>query len=162
METLRANQALLMDKSMQGKRRPAIVPFRHSKLTEMFQGFFAGQGRAVSRQFDNPAGQLRLIRCQVMIVHVNPYDTGFDENSHVMRFSSIAREIQTTAFNKMSTPLLRGMGALRNAVTPMKVRVPVPVVQKARGISPPSTPRFVEEEMQVLEGDSTYICPDID
>lgn len=48
METLRANQALLSDKAMQGKRKPAIVPFRHSKLTEMFQGFFAGQGRAVS------------------------------------------------------------------------------------------------------------------
>jgi hypothetical protein len=51
METLRANQALMLDKAMQGKRKPAIVPFRHSKLTEMFQGFFAGQGRAVSNEY---------------------------------------------------------------------------------------------------------------
>jgi kinesin family protein 20 len=87
-----------------------------------------------------------------MIVHVNPYDTGFDENSHVMRFSSIAREIQTTAYNKMSAPIFRGMGVLRNAVTPMKVRVPIPVVQKQKGVSQLTTPRFVEEEMQIEEG----------
>lgn len=30
------------------------------------------------------------------MIHVNPYDTGFDENSHVMKFSAVAREIQTT------------------------------------------------------------------
>lgn len=27
--------------------QPAIVPFRHSKLTEMFQSFFVGDGKAV-------------------------------------------------------------------------------------------------------------------
>ncbi|KAJ9105977.1 hypothetical protein QFC19_003312 [Naganishia cerealis] len=141
METLRANQALLADKTMQGRRKPAIVPFRHSKLTEMFQGFFAGQGRAV------------------MIVHVNPYDTGFDENSHVMRFSSIAREIQTTAFNKMSIPFMRGIDAFRNAVTPMKVRVPVPVLKPSkldRGSSP--VEQFIEEELQVQEVDPEDEC----
>lgn len=29
-----------------------------------------------------------------MIVNVNPYDTGYDENSHVMKFSALAREVQ--------------------------------------------------------------------
>jgi hypothetical protein len=29
-------------------RKPAMVPFRHSKLTEMFQNYFVGDGRAVS------------------------------------------------------------------------------------------------------------------
>jgi hypothetical protein len=38
---------------------------------------------------------------QSMIVNVNPYDTGFDENSHVMRFASIAREVSTVAFPRM-------------------------------------------------------------
>lgn len=28
-----------------------------------------------------------------MIVNVNPYDTGYDENSHVMKFSALAREV---------------------------------------------------------------------
>jgi kinesin family member 20 len=31
-----------------------------------------------------------------MIVNVNPYDTGFDENSHVMKFAALAREVYTT------------------------------------------------------------------
>lgn len=40
-----------------------------------------------------------------MIVNVNPYDTGFDENSHVMKFSALAREVilvskQTPAMSK--------------------------------------------------------------
>ena len=30
-----------------------------------------------------------------MIVNVNPYDTGFEENSNVMKFAAIAREITT-------------------------------------------------------------------
>ncbi len=31
-----------------------------------------------------------------MIVNVNPFDTGFDENTHVMKFSALAREVSTT------------------------------------------------------------------
>ena len=31
-----------------------------------------------------------------MIVNVNPYDTGYDENSHVMKFAALAREVCTT------------------------------------------------------------------
>ena len=52
-----------------------MVPFRHSKLTELFQSFFSGDGRVA------------------MVVNVNPYDTGYDENSHVMKFSAVAQEI---------------------------------------------------------------------
>lgn len=46
METLRKNQ----EDSIKGKR-PSIVPFRHSKLTELFQSFFTGDGTAVSFSF---------------------------------------------------------------------------------------------------------------
>jgi kinesin family protein 20 len=38
-----------------------------------------------------------LRKSQVMIVNVNPYDTGYDENSHVMKFAALAREVCTTA-----------------------------------------------------------------
>lgn len=31
-----------------------------------------------------------------MIVNVNPYDTGYDENSHVMKFAALAREVTVT------------------------------------------------------------------
>ena len=80
LETLRKNQVRLMGTTEGGqaqtvKRRMSIVPFRHSKLTELFQSFFVGEGKAV------------------MIVNANPYDTGFDENSHVMKFSAIAKEV---------------------------------------------------------------------
>lgn len=43
---------------------------------------------------------------QVMIVNVNPYDTGFDENSHVMKFAALAREVTTT--RKPAPPAKKG------------------------------------------------------
>ncbi|KAJ8517057.1 hypothetical protein ONZ45_g5728 [Pleurotus djamor] len=60
------------------KKGLAIVPFRHSKLTELLMDYFTGNGRVV------------------MIVNVNPYDTGYDENSHVMKFAALAREVYVT------------------------------------------------------------------
>ena len=57
------------------KRRQSIVPFRHSKLTELFQSFFMGDGKVV------------------MIVNVNPYGTGYEESANVMRFSAMARDV---------------------------------------------------------------------
>ncbi|KAL4402046.1 microtubule motor protein [Malassezia pachydermatis] len=57
------------------RRRQSIVPFRHSKLTELFQSFFLGDGKVV------------------MIVNVNPYGTGYEENAHVMRFSAMAKDV---------------------------------------------------------------------
>lgn len=64
--------------------QPAIVPFRHSKLTELFQSFFVGDGKAA------------------MIVNVNPYETSYDENSHVMKFSAVAKGVMTV---KNNTPI---------------------------------------------------------
>ena len=60
METLRANQRALARSLQQGvargsqldtrdvKRGLALVPFRHSKLTEVLMDYFVGEGRAVS------------------------------------------------------------------------------------------------------------------
>ncbi|KAI7900885.1 kinesin motor domain-containing protein [Cokeromyces recurvatus] len=73
METLRMNQI----KTDMGKT-PTMVPFRHSKLTELFKSTFEGDGKAV------------------IIVNVNPFDTGFDENNHVMKFAAVARNVTTT------------------------------------------------------------------
>ncbi|TDL28755.1 kinesin-domain-containing protein [Rickenella mellea] len=86
MEALRNNQkrqAASLATPGRGFLDPArlgIVPFRHSRLTELFQDFFVGDsaGRAV------------------MIVNVNPYDTGFDENSHVMKFAALAKDVTTS------------------------------------------------------------------
>lgn len=102
-----------------------------------------------------------------MVVNVNPYDTGFDENSHVMRFSAIAREVQTTASNKVNFGggLLRRQistqfSALKHAVSgPMKVKVVVPVLpkeEKAKTDTLRESDEFVmvEEELEVVEEDA--------
>ncbi|CCA72134.1 related to Kinesin-like protein KIF23 [Serendipita indica DSM 11827] len=70
------------------KPKLAIVPFRHSKITELFQDYFVGEGRAV------------------MIININPYDTGFDENAHVMRFAALAREVVTNLPGTLGTSVL--------------------------------------------------------
>ncbi|KAI5119917.1 hypothetical protein M0805_000882 [Coniferiporia weirii] len=87
----------------------AIVPFRHSKLTELFQDFFVGEheGRAV------------------MIVNVNPYDTGFDENSHVMRFAALAREVTTApATAPLKTSVQPVQPPVRHGTVARKVQAP--------------------------------------
>ncbi|ESK95537.1 kinesin-like protein kif23 [Moniliophthora roreri MCA 2997] len=91
LEALRSNQhKVAVSLSQEGKgeagrmdtrevkKSLAIIPFRHSKLTEALMDYFVGDGRSV------------------MIVNVNPYDTGYDENSHVMKFSALAREVYIT------------------------------------------------------------------
>lgn len=40
-----------------------------------------------------------------MIVNVNPFETGFDENSHVMRFSAVAKGLMTIK-NNVPVPVL--------------------------------------------------------
>lgn len=77
------------------KKTLAVIPFRHSKLTEALMDYFIGDGKAVS--VTSQIRYLFLTRFyKVMIVNVNPYDTGYDENSHVMRFSALAREVYVT------------------------------------------------------------------
>ncbi|KAL4215725.1 kinesin motor domain-containing protein [Rhizopus microsporus] len=72
MEMLRLNQ-------MKGEwnKSTAVIPYRHSKLTEMFKSTFEGDGKAA------------------IIVNFNPFDTSFDENSHVMKFSAVAKDVTT-------------------------------------------------------------------
>ncbi|KAF9786058.1 P-loop containing nucleoside triphosphate hydrolase protein [Thelephora terrestris] len=100
MEVMRANQKRLAQSLANAgrvdtrdvKKTLAVVPFRHSKLTEILMDYFVGDGRVV------------------MIVNVNPYDTGFDENSHVMKFAALAREVTTT--RKPAPPAKKGSSAV--------------------------------------------------
>ncbi|KAJ3547715.1 hypothetical protein NM688_g5374 [Phlebia brevispora] len=113
METMRTNQRIIarsLEASVDSgsrldtrdvKKGLAIVPFRHSKLTEILMDYFVGEGRVV------------------MIVNVNPYDTGYDENSHVMKFSALTREVATTAPTAVSRIVpyraKSGLGSVRNS-----------------------------------------------
>ena len=58
------------------RSQPLIIPFRESKLTRLFQGFFCGRGRAS------------------MVVNVNMCASMFDETFHVMKFSAIAKKVR--------------------------------------------------------------------
>jgi kinesin family protein 20 len=113
LEVMRSNQrkmgmALgLMDTRVDTrdvKKALAVVPFRHSKLTELLMDYFVGDGRAV------------------MIVNVNPYDTGYDENSHVMKFAALAREVYITPTPApiQKIPQKLGLGKPRNAPATLK------------------------------------------
>ncbi|KZT23854.1 kinesin-domain-containing protein [Neolentinus lepideus HHB14362 ss-1] len=102
MQVLRANQrrvaqtlqAAGRSDTRDTKRAMAVVPFRHSKLTEILMDYFVGEGKAV------------------MIVNVNPYDTGYDENSHVMKFAAAAREVCT---NPVPAPLHRAPSPMKRS-----------------------------------------------
>uniref|UniRef100_A0A8C5WSC9 Kinesin-like protein n=1 Tax=Laticauda laticaudata TaxID=8630 RepID=A0A8C5WSC9_LATLA len=52
-----------------------MVPFRDSKLTRVFQGFFTGRGQSC------------------MIVNINPCASSYDETLHVAKFSAIASQL---------------------------------------------------------------------
>ena len=169
METMRANQrAVARSLASQGvrvdtrdvKRGLAVVPFRHSKLTEILMDYFVGEGRAV-RVLPPSAALLThcfVLHVQVMIVNINPYDTGYDENSHVMKFAALAREVCTTAPTAVSRALpaalqqqqskksLSGNGRGSDAA-PHRRKVTISIGGRSgRGVS--------EAHLEVLEGKS--------
>ncbi|KIK51877.1 hypothetical protein GYMLUDRAFT_64565 [Collybiopsis luxurians FD-317 M1] len=63
------------------KQTLTIVPFRHSKLSEILMDYLAGDGYVLSLKFF------------LMIVNVNPYKTRYDENLHAVLFVALAREV---------------------------------------------------------------------
>ncbi|KAJ7316616.1 hypothetical protein JRQ81_002778 [Phrynocephalus forsythii] len=67
LATLRQNQ--------QPKLKQNVVPFRESRLTRVFQGFFTGRGQSC------------------MMVNINPCASCFDETLHVAKFSAIASQL---------------------------------------------------------------------
>ncbi|ORX77542.1 kinesin-domain-containing protein, partial [Basidiobolus meristosporus CBS 931.73] len=70
-------QCLVSLRHNQTREHKEVVPFRQSKLTEMFQSSFTGEAKAV------------------MLVNVNPYETSFAETSHVLKFAAVAMDITT-------------------------------------------------------------------
>ncbi|XP_042307422.1 kinesin-like protein KIF20A [Sceloporus undulatus] len=67
LTTLRQNQ--------QSRVKPKVVPFRDSKLTRVFQGFFTGRGQSC------------------MIVNINPCASSYDETLYVAKFSAVASQL---------------------------------------------------------------------
>jgi len=71
---------------------------------------------------------------QVMIVNVNPYDTGFEENSNVMKFAAVAREVTTNvvAPRAKSTVLVNVNSPRATPVKPPPRRVMVSLGGKGK------------------------------
>jgi hypothetical protein len=79
-----------------------------------------------------------------MIVNINPYDTGFEENSHVMKFSALAREVSTTV-NNAPVPRIQPNSSKRSTVgsaLPRKVTISSLLPNK----------KVSEAHLEVLEG----------
>ncbi|KAM9065425.1 kinesin-like protein KIF20A [Sarcophilus harrisii] len=72
----------------QQRLKQNLVPFRDSKLTRVFQGFFTGRGRSC------------------MIVNVNPCASTYDETLHVAKFSAIASQLVHAPPVKVGLPSL--------------------------------------------------------
>jgi kinesin family protein 20 len=110
---------------------------------------------------------------KVMIVNVNPYDTGYDENSHVMKFAALAREVFVTpAPAPMQRVPVVGPGSLQGK----KIKQLGPLTLKDPDIAPrPFTRKVtismgghdsgrkpVEAILEVLEEDEQQYGPDKD
>ncbi|KAH0838561.1 kinesin-domain-containing protein [Lanmaoa asiatica] len=143
MEVMRSNQKRLAQSlanpgqsdTRDVKRALAVVPFRHSKLTEILMDYLAGDGRVA------------------MIVNVNPYDTGFDENSHVMKFSALAREI-STGVNNAPVPRVHTSTSKPSATTkPGPSGLPRAITRKVTISSFGPGKKLSEAHLEVLEED---------
>ncbi|XP_048224520.1 kinesin-like protein KIF20A [Perognathus longimembris pacificus] len=78
--------------NQQNRSKQNLVPFRDSKLTRVFQGFFTGRGRSC------------------MIVNINPCASTYDETLHVAKFSAIASQLVH------APPLHLGLPSLRSFI----------------------------------------------
>ncbi|KAL9968581.1 hypothetical protein ACROYT_G020690 [Oculina patagonica] len=129
LEYLRYNQ--------RNPTQPLIIPFRESKLTRLFQGFFCGKGRAS------------------MIVNVNMCASMFDETFHVMKFSAIAKKVTTRVSKPVDLPPpSKKPRALAPTPRSKPTRMSVPWANGALCTpAPPDDAPLVEEDEENEEGE---------
>ncbi|KFV70512.1 Kinesin-like KIF20A [Dryobates pubescens] len=77
--------------NQQSKLKQTVVPFRDSKLTRVFQGFFTGRGRSC------------------MIVNINQCASTYDETLHVAKFSAIASQLVQVPPTKLELPSIHSI-----------------------------------------------------
>lgn len=113
-----------------------------------------------------------------MIVNVNPYDTGYDENSHVMKFAALAREVYVTPapapIHRMPTGMKgpgKSSGTIIKELGPLTLKdpeiAPKPYHRKVTiSMGPAGSKKAREAILEVLEGmligwilDDILLCP---
>ncbi|NWI53800.1 KI20A protein, partial [Calyptomena viridis] len=77
--------------NQQSRSKQMVVPFRDSKLTRVFQGFFTGRG------------------CSCMIVNINQCASTYDETLYVAKFSAIASQLVQAPPTKLGLPSLQSI-----------------------------------------------------
>ncbi|NXL52232.1 KI20A protein, partial [Podilymbus podiceps] len=77
--------------NQQPKLKQTVVPFRDSKLTRVFQGFFTGRGRSC------------------MIVNINQCASTYDETLYVAKFSAIASQLVQAPPTKLGLPSIQSI-----------------------------------------------------
>ncbi|NWX21589.1 KI20A protein, partial [Aegotheles bennettii] len=77
--------------NQQSKLKQTVVPFRDSKLTRVFQGFFTGRG------------------CSCMIVNINQCASTYDETLYVAKFSAIASQLVQAPPTKLGLPSIQSI-----------------------------------------------------
>ncbi|KFV96971.1 PREDICTED: kinesin-like protein KIF20A [Eurypyga helias] len=77
--------------NQQSKLKQTMVPFRDSKLTRVFQGFFTGRGRSC------------------MIVNINQCASTYDETLYVAKFSAIASQLVQAPPPKLGLPSIQSI-----------------------------------------------------
>ncbi|NWI87436.1 KI20A protein, partial [Pitta sordida] len=77
--------------NQQSRSKQMVVPFRDSKLTRVFQGFFTGRGRSC------------------MIVNINQCASTYDETLHVAKFSAIASQLVQVPPTKLGLPSIQSI-----------------------------------------------------
>ncbi|XP_067391007.1 kinesin-like protein KIF20A [Emydura macquarii macquarii] len=75
--------------NQQSKLKQSVVPFRDSKLTRVFQGFFTGRGRSC------------------MIVNINQCASTYDETLHVAKFSALASQLVQAPPTNLGLPSIQ-------------------------------------------------------
>lgn len=133
METLRANQRTLARSLAPGvggrtdtrdvKRGLAVVPFRHSKLTEILMDYFVGEGRAVRHTRTSHMHRSLTIQLSVCI----GYDCEREPVRHGLR-----REFARDAFRRACT------GGVYGARYSTDANAPGGRAAQQRGRAPPS------------------------
>ncbi|NXQ91705.1 KI20A protein, partial [Nyctibius grandis] len=77
--------------NQQSRLKQTVVPFRDSKLTRVFQGFFTGRGRSC------------------MIVNINQCASTYDETLYVAKFSAIASQLVQAPPTKLGLPSIQSI-----------------------------------------------------
>ncbi|NXL87836.1 KI20A protein, partial [Alectura lathami] len=77
--------------NQQSRLKQIVIPFRDSKLTRVFQGFFTGRGRSC------------------MIVNINQCASTYDETLYVAKFSAIASQLVQAPPTKLGLPSIQSI-----------------------------------------------------